>query len=68
MPATQTQNTRSTAPRGQVIDDLDREWTDLVRSGHFAAQTELWLERWQRWAPAGDCPIGRRATGRGCSE
>ena len=51
MSATQTQNTRSTAPRGQVIDDLDREWTDLVNSGHFAEHTELWLERWPALRP-----------------
>jgi hypothetical protein len=51
MSATQTQNTRSTAPRGQVIDDLDREWTDLVNSGQFTAHTELWLERWPALRP-----------------
>ncbi len=51
MSATQTPNTRSTAPRGQVIDDLDREWTDLVNSGHFAEHTELWLERWPALRP-----------------
>lgn len=51
LPTTQTSTHRSTAPRGQVIDDLDREWTDLVASGRFADDTELWLARWPALRP-----------------
>jgi hypothetical protein len=50
MPA-KTQTTRSIAPRGQLIDDLDREWTDLVRSAGFVADTESWLDRWPALRP-----------------
>jgi len=34
-----------------VIDALDREWTDLVSTGTFARDSELWLQRWPALLP-----------------